>query len=120
MTAIARADLATGDIISVDGYGGFAKVLHIEQDGYTPPRKDHPPAPKYIVTVHWGPNNPTVGRAKAGSPVEVFPLGRLRPAHDSHVEQAAADREAAIDTMDKAALLARLAELNGTLQAQGA
>jgi hypothetical protein len=38
-----------GDIVEVKGYGGWAKVLNMEVDGYTP--QGHP---KYLCTVRFG------------------------------------------------------------------
>lgn len=103
---IAREDISNGDIVTVFGYGGFAEVLHIEQDGVGP--HGHP---KYLVTIKWGPNNPQAGSAKRGIGIETYPLGRLRPA----VEQTAAKRLDDIDDMDEEQLLRRLAQLKANL-----
>lgn len=117
MTIIPRDEIAKGNLVEVVGYGGFAEVLHIEQDGYAPPRnEDSIPVPMYRVTVKWGPNNSQHGTSKQRSGIEDFALGRLRPPgyveEQAHEDRKHNDNIDAIDNMDVAAILARLAELN--------
>lgn len=122
MTHVSRGELNRKDIVCVDGYGGFAEVLHIEQDGYVPPKPNQPPIPKYLVTVKWGPYNDIAGNAKrtvqvtrkqrVSTLIETFPLGRLRWPNEP--------QEVDIDTtneqsMTQTELIARIAELNAQL-----
>lgn len=104
--------LNPGDFVNVDGYGGFAEIQSIYEDGVGP--HGHP---KYRAIVKWGPNNPNIGRTKH-CPIEDFALGRLRPAIMD--EQQAADAvDNKIDNMDQAQMLARLAEINAILSQEG-
>lgn len=115
-------EVSVGDIVRVKGYGGFATVLHIEQDGYTPPPRS---VPKYRATVEWGPNNTrhlstakrnvqVKGPHRTSTLIEDYPLGRLEPAHEL-TEQAKAnehqDTMDAIDHMDVQELEQLLASL---------
>lgn len=114
-----RDEVSVGDIITVAGYGGFAEVLHIEQDGYTPPPRS---VPKYRATVRWGPSNTRAGSAKktiqvtkqyrTNALIEDYPLGRCELA----TAQTADKREREVEDMDEAALRARLAELTAQLE----
>lgn len=125
MTAISRDELNVGDIIRIVGYGGFAEVLHIEQDGYTPPPNS---VPKYRVTIKWGPNNSLAGSAKkkfhidkntrSSGLVEDFALGRCRwPNQEDEIlaqnKQQAAHQDSldAIDHMDEQELINLIAKL---------
>jgi len=109
---VKRDEVAVGDYVTVNGYGGFAKVLSIVEDGVDPRGN-----PKYRATVQWGPNNDRAGTAKktlqvtkrtrTNALVEDYPLGRCEPAH----EVTQARRIDAIDEMDEIEMLARLKEL---------
>lgn len=126
MTHINRDELNPKDIVRVDGYGGFATVLHIEQDGYVPPKPGQLPIPKYLVTIKWGPYNDIVGNAKrtvqltkqhrSSCLIETYPLGRLRWPNDPEEGQpSTADQEEQEQQLTQAQILARLAEINAQL-----
>lgn len=116
MTIISREDIRKGDLVEVVGYGGFAEVLHIEQDGYTPPPRS---VPKYRVTIKWGPYNSTAGAAKRGNGIDNFALGQLRPPgydeESQHLNSKHQQQLDQIDDMDEAQMLARLAELKASM-----
>ena len=116
MTIISRDEIYVGMLVAVEGYGGFAEVLHVEQDGFTPPPRS---APKYRVTVKWGPYNDTCGAAKRGNGIEDFALGKLTPpgydAEQSHEERKLDELKEQARTMTKADLLAAIADLDAQL-----
>ena len=118
-TTISTGELASslnpGDFVNVDGYGGFAEIQSIYEDGVGP--HGHP---KYRAVIKWGPSNTNIGKAKHArtGAIDDFPVGRLSPAIIS--EQQADDAiENKLDNMDEAALLARLAQINAQLQKAG-
>ena len=115
-TALSTAEIASqlqpGDLVTVDGYGGFAEIQKVYEDGVGP--HGHL---KYRALVVWGPQSSVPGRskqAKTGA-IDDFPVGRLRPAAISD-QQADDATENRLDDMDEAALLARMAQLKAQLQ----
>jgi hypothetical protein len=123
-----------GAIVNVQGYGGRAKVLNMEQDGCTPPTLANPQGhPKWLCSVVFGPyshqtgtisrfngknNGQTAKRGTPGlaSPIHQFYAGKLTNVLDTP-EARPEDLQDKVDSMDKAALLARLAEINAKLGA---
>lgn len=101
-----RDEVAIGDHVVVSGYGGFAEVLHIEEDGISPNG-----LPKYRVTVKWGPNNDTPGTSKRSRLIEDFALGKCDFPNAQETNTAQERRLERLDDMDEAQLMARLAEL---------
>ena len=122
-------DFTIGDIVTVRGYGGYAEVLSMEEDGITP--QGHP---KYLCTVRFGPYDEMHDklhvdlpfgpvRKKSRDRVHQFYAGRLKnifsDAEEQHgigkakknAEQSAAARDAELKaTLIEMALLR--AELN--------
>jgi hypothetical protein len=96
-----RDEANIGDLVIAEGYGGFAKILSIDEDGVGP--HGHP---KYRATVKFGPNNPTSGRAR-NIDVYDFALGKLSPASEEQQIEA--------EPITREAIIARLAELEAQL-----
>lgn len=133
-----KAGIYIGAIVNVQGYGGRAKVLNMEVDSYTP--QGHP---KYLCSVVFGPysqqtgtvtlfngkkNGHTVKRGTPGvsNPIHQFYASKLTNVLDeptSNTPGTTTNHEQllqeTIDGMDKAAIMARLAELNAKLQEVG-
>lgn len=75
-------NFTVGDIVTVRGYGGFAEVLGMEEDGVTP--QGHP---KYLCTVRFGPyeENETILNTN-------LPFGPYRKGNRDRVHQFYAGR----------------------------
>lgn len=69
-----REDAQLNMLVTHPRYGGFARILSLDEDGISPNGQ-----PKYIATVKFGPNNSIRGRAKYTDVYEL-PLGQLEPA----------------------------------------
>ena len=96
-------DAHKGQIVTVKGYGGFAKILSIEPS----------PLPNaYIATVGFGPNNTTSGRVKYHD-IEEFPLGRLEPAITNSKASSKASKTVEFQTAED--IYAYLAEIGKDL-----
>lgn len=115
-------DVSVGDYVRVKGYGGFARVLHLEQDGYTPPPNS---VPKYRATIEWGPNNTTANvsskkkyhidkRTRTSGLVEDVALGRCEPAYEVMAQKEQEEHEVlrrTIDNSDEQELVELIAKL---------
>lgn len=140
MTSIPETNygIYIGAIVNVQGYGGRAKVLNMEVDGYTPQG-----LPKYLCSVVFGPySNGQTGtitrfngkknghtRSRKGAPGISNPihqfykskLTNVLDAPDGNTAASIAAQEAmlnqTIDGMDLAGIKARLAEINAKLGA---
>ena len=95
-----------GLVVTVDGYGGWATIQNIYEDGVGPSG-----APKFRATVKWGANNRTPGRARYTG-VEDFPLGKL---HHTHEVDTSMDDLLNIDDLTEAELIARIQQINEIL-----
>lgn len=114
-TAETAAMLQPGDFVNVEGYGGFATIQKVYEDGVGP--HGHP---KFRAVIQWGPSNGAVGRSKQArtGAIDDFPVGRLKPAIITD-QQADDATENKLDNMDEVALLARMAQLKAQLLNQG-
>lgn len=107
-----REEAYIGQPVTVEGYGGFAEILHIEEDGIAPNG-----GPKYRATIKWGPNNTIYGTAKRSLLIEDYALGRLTPASEAIANERHQARLEEINDLEEAELLARLQALKAELAA---
>lgn len=121
-----------GDLVTVKGYGGWAEVVSVTQDGWVYHR-NRPPIPKWLCSVHFGPNNPQVGRAhtpngKAGrtlkypqSALHEFYSGKLTPLEETDpnhpaIEAKQEEFKAQLQTMSQEELIAQAMAMINNLQ----
>lgn len=113
-----RDEAYIGQYVNIAGYGGFAKILAIvEQDQLSPAG-----TLMYRITIEWGAtnshetNNGCIGKAKAASPIEEYPLGRASATTDGD-QMAHEDQMDTIENANEQQLLAMLAQLKAGINA---
>jgi hypothetical protein len=91
-----------GDIVKVKGYGGYAEVLGMEEDGVTP--QGHT---KWLCTVRFGPYEDHVGYVPFGpvrkgvrDRVHQFYSGRMKNIFDGDDDEESTSRSPKVSTED--------------------
>lgn len=97
-------DASINMLVTHPRYGGFARILSLDEDGVSPNGQA-----KYVATVKFGPNNSIRGRAKYTDVYEL-PLGQLEPATSKPAPINP------IENMTPTEILAAIAELDKQLQ----
>jgi hypothetical protein len=101
------SSLNVGDIVTVRGYGGWAEVLNLVEDGLA-----FGMYPKYIATVRFGVHDKQVGCSKQARrfPME-FGSGRLTKVCNADGEEPGKERGKSIDDMSEEELIALLDDI---------